>query len=73
MFGIAAVIMSATNEVQQHNYEMAAIRNLRRSMSPEDFDKVMELRRKQQKADRKYRQKLAIAREGRSLNFWGNR
>ena len=70
MFGI---MTAAVSELKHYQYEQAALRNLQRSMSPEDFAKVMKLRRKQRKAEAKYQQKLAIAREGRSLNFWGNR
>jgi hypothetical protein len=69
MFGIRMAIVQL--EIAEMDRKMVEAR--RKSMPPEQFAMFMKLRKKEQKRQRKFNEKMRVAREGRSLNFWGNR
>jgi hypothetical protein len=69
MFNIHMVLA----ELQIAEMDRQMVEERRKSMPPEQFAMFMKLRKKEQKRQRKFNEKMAVAREGRSLNFWGNR
>jgi hypothetical protein len=69
MFGIHMAIVQL--EIAEMDRKMVEER--RKTMPPDKFAMFMKLRKKEQKRQRKFNEKMAVAREGRSLNFWGNR
>lgn len=69
IFGIEVAIA----QMQAYAHEQQQLSKLRKALPPEEFAKIMKARKKARKKEAKHQRKLAIAREGRSLNFWGNR
>lgn len=63
----------AIAELQRHRVEQDHLKELRKKLPREQFDAIIKQLKKKHKRDAKHQRKLAIAREGRSLNFWGNR
>lgn len=57
-------------------YEQEKAKRLKvrlKTMTPEEQTALLKMMKKQHKKEAKHRRKLEVAREGRSLNFWGNR
>jgi hypothetical protein len=62
----SAHLMAAIKEIQDFE-------NMCNSLPEAEASKMRELRRKTIAEKREHQRKLEIAREGRSLNFWGQR
>ena len=66
-------ILAAAQEYSRFIAEQDALRKIMQSDLPEETKQaIMKARRKAIKRQTKHNRKLQIAREGRSLNFWGN-
>ena len=69
MFGIEIAVATAMRSIQDAKEEQRIIQ----SLPPDLAKKILKKRAKERRRIQKYQEKLAIARESRSLNFWGNR
>lgn len=69
MFGIELAVATAMRSIQDAQDEQKIIQ----SLPPDLAKKLLKKRAKQRRRIQKHQEKLAIAREGRSLNFWGDR
>ena len=69
MFGIEIAVEKAIRSIQDAKEEQRIIQ----SLPPDLAKKILKKRAKERRRIQKYQEKLAIAREGRPLNFWGNR
>lgn len=67
IFGIVST------EIYRLQAENKAIEEAKKVMSPEQYRKYIDAIHEQMKHRREHREKLEIARESRSLNFWGSR
>ena len=69
MFGIEIAVATAMRSIQDAKEEQRIIQ----SLPPDLAKKLLNKRAKERRKIIKYQEKHAIAREGRPLNFWGNR
>lgn len=73
MFNIAFCIMNAMAVAKaQHEYE-SRFEETCKSLPPEMEQELRRDRQKRQEDNMQHQRNLEVAREGRSLNFWGNR
>lgn len=70
---IAQIVISAKAILESHQREKQAFKNLCNSLPPDVVSDLRSKRKKQTDQLLQHYRDLEIAREGRSLNFWGNR
>ena len=73
IFGTQAVISSMMAELEAYRKDALRFNAIRKSLPIEEANKLREERRKDMEGRLKHQRALEIAREGRPLNFWGNR
>ncbi len=72
-FLVLTVAIDSLSTIERSIEEVKAFNELCDSLPKEEADKLREERSKRIESEQQHRRNLEVAREGRSLNFWGNR
>ena len=73
MFGMDFYIVNAVAALKAYQKEARLFDDMCKSLPQEQADKLRMERKKQREENLQHLRNLEVAREGRSLNFWGNR
>ena len=73
MFGMEFCIVNAVAALKAYQEEAKRFDELCKSLPQEQADKLKMERKKQREENLQHLRNLEVAREGRSLNFWGDR
>lgn len=73
MFGVDFFIINAVVTLKAYKEEAKRFEELCKSLPQEQADKLRLDRKKRQEENLQHQRNLEVAREGRSLNFWGDR
>ena len=73
MFGIHFAAVQLVVSLKAYQEEARIFDELCKSLPPDVVVALREARKKRQEEALQHQKNLEVAREGRSLNFWGNR
>lgn len=73
MYGIVFAVVNALTVAKAYQAEARRFYEHCKSLPPEQAQRLQAERDKQRQEDIQHQRNLEVAREGRSLNFWGER
>ena len=73
MFGIAQAVVQSVSYLKAYQEEANRFDDYCKTLPIEEANKLRAERNRQREETLKHQRALEVAREGRSLNFWGDR